>query len=91
MANPTVTASGRSLARCCPPSAARNPAGVSVYGEMVGLLWSQGMTISAMHLEELWNELQCELPFSLLCGYPIDCSPDSTDLDPIRHAHTYVG
>ena len=70
---------------------ARNPAGVSVYGEMVGLLWSRGMTIAAMRLEELWNELQCELPFTLLCGYPIDCSPDSTDLDPIRHAHTYVG
>ena len=70
---------------------ARNPGGVSVYGEMVGVLWSQGMTIAAMRLEELWNELQCELPFSLLCGYPIDCSTDSTDLDPIRHAHTYVG
>jgi hypothetical protein len=49
------------------------------------------MTTAAMRLEELWNELQCELPFSLLCGYPIDCSTDSTDLDPIRHAHTYVG
>ena len=45
----------------------------------------------AMRLEELWNELQSELPFSLLCGYLIDGSPDSTDLDPIRRAHTFVG
>jgi hypothetical protein len=70
---------------------ARNPGGVSVYGEMVGLLWSQGQVAAALRLEELWDELQCELPFSLLCGYLIDGSPDSTDLDPIRHLHTYVG
>ena len=70
---------------------ARNPGGVSVYGEMVGLLWSQGRAVAAMRLEEFWNELQRELPFSLLCGYLIDGSPDSTDLDPIRHVHTYVG
>ena len=69
----------------------RNPGGVSVYGEMVGLLWSEGRVAAAMRLEELWNELQRELPFSLLCGYLIDGSPDSTDLDPIRHVHTYVG
>jgi hypothetical protein len=70
---------------------ARNPGGVSVYGEMVGLLWSRGDAVAAMQLEELWNELRRELPFSLLCGYTIDGSPDSADLDPIRHAHTYVG
>ena len=63
---------------------ARNPGGVSVYGEMVGVLWSQGHTVAALRLEELWNELQSELPFSLLCGYLIDGSPDRTDLDPIR-------
>ena len=70
---------------------ARNPSGVSVYGEMVGLLWSRGQAVAAMRLEEFWNELQRELPFSLLCGYLIDGSPGSPDLDPIRHAHTYVG
>ena len=70
---------------------ARHPDGVSVYGEMVGLLWSEGRVAAAMRLEEYWNELQRELPFSLLCGYHIDGSPDSTDLDPIRHVHTYVG
>jgi hypothetical protein len=69
----------------------RHPDGVSVYGEMVGLLWSEGRAAAAMRLEEYWNELQRELPFSLLCGYPIEGSPDSTDLDPIRHLHTYVG
>ena len=70
---------------------ARHPDGVSVYGEMVGLLWSERRVAAAMRLEEFWNELQRELPFSLLCGYHIEGSPDSTDLDPIRHVHSYVG
>ena len=69
----------------------RHAGGVSVYGEMVGLLWSQGRVAAALRLEELWNELQRELPFSLLCGYRIDGSPDSADLDLIRHVHSYVG
>ena len=69
----------------------RHAGGVSVYGEMVGLLWSQGRVAAALRLEELWNELQRELPFSLLCGYRIEGSPDSADLDLIRHAHSYVG
>ena len=30
----------------------RNPGGVSVYGEMVGLLWSEGRVAAAMRLEE---------------------------------------
>jgi hypothetical protein len=70
---------------------ARNPRGVSVYGEMVGLLWSRGHAAGSLRLEELWNELRHELPFSLLCGYSIDGCPDTADLDPIRSAHTYVG
>ena len=78
---------GTLLCDVCP----RHPDGVSVYGEMVGLLWSERRVAAAMRLEEYWNELQRELPFSLLCGYHIEGSPDSTDLDPIRHVHTYVG
>ena len=69
---------------------ARNPGGVSVYGEMVGILWAQGDLVGAMRLEEYWNELQRELPFSLLCGYMIDGSSDHADLEPIRRSHTYV-
>jgi hypothetical protein len=78
---------GELLADAC----SRNPAGVAVYGEMVGILWSQGQRAAALRLEELWNELQQELPFSLLCGYLVDVKPDSTDLDRIRDVHTYVG
>lgn len=43
---------------------------VHAYGEMVALLWAQGRTEAALAVEELWNQLQEERDFSLLCGYP---------------------
>ena len=69
---------------------ARAPAGVSVYGEMVGLLWEQGDAGSAIRLEELWNELQRDVPFSLMCGYLLDGRTSDSDLDPIRRLHSHV-
>jgi anti-sigma regulatory factor (Ser/Thr protein kinase) len=42
---------------------------VRAYGEMVALLWDAGDVLAAIELEELWTQLGCELPFSLLCGY----------------------
>jgi hypothetical protein len=68
----------------------RAPAGLSVYGEMVGLLWERGDALSAIRLEELWNELQRDVPFSLLCGYLLDGRTSNIDLDPIRRLHSHV-
>lgn len=45
--------------------------GISAFGEMVGLLWAQGNHSAAIHLEELWNDLQKVHSFSLFCAYPI--------------------
>jgi anti-sigma regulatory factor (Ser/Thr protein kinase) len=42
---------------------------VHVYGEMVDLLWRAGHVSCALELEALWNDLQEEVPFSLLCSY----------------------
>ncbi len=70
--------------------AARSPAGVSVYGEMVGVLWEQGDPRSAMRLEELWSELQRDVPFSLMCGYLLDARTTNGDLDAIRGLHSHV-
>jgi PAS domain S-box-containing protein len=39
------------------------------YGEMVDILWKQGDKSAALHLEELWNDLQARRPFTLLCAY----------------------
>jgi len=49
--------------------AGRRAGPVHVYGEMVGLLWEAGDVLGAIELEELWNTLAEELPFSLMCGY----------------------
>ncbi|MDQ3015043.1 MAG: MEDS domain-containing protein [bacterium] len=46
---------------------------VKAFGEMVALLWDEGNTAGAILLEELWNNLQTEYHFSLLCAYPINC------------------
>jgi anti-sigma regulatory factor (Ser/Thr protein kinase) len=50
---------------------------VRAYGEMVTLLWEAGDVLPAVELEMLWNELQEELDFSLVCAYPT--SADSAD------------
>ena len=43
---------------------------VRAYGEMVALLWDDGLVNAAIQLEAMWNELGQAHPFSLLCGYP---------------------
>ena len=43
---------------------------VRVYGEMVTVLWEQGLVAAAMQVEELWNEQAATRAFGLLCGYP---------------------
>ncbi len=44
---------------------------VLTFGEMVALLWAQGMTEAAIRLEQLWNGLEEKYTFSLHCAYPI--------------------
>ena len=42
---------------------------VRLYGEMVDVLWRDGLPQAAIRLEELWNDLSRLQPFSLLCAY----------------------
>jgi MEDS: MEthanogen/methylotroph, DcmR Sensory domain len=51
-------------------SAGRDGRPVRVYGEMVALLWQDGLVNDAVQLEEMWNELGRRQSFSLLCSYP---------------------
>jgi hypothetical protein len=53
-------------------SAARDGRPVRVYGEMVALLWQDGLVDDAVRLEQLWNELGRTQSFSLMCSYPAD-------------------
>lgn len=43
---------------------------VAVFGEMVALLWDDGLVNAAIEVEAMWNELAGQYPFSLLCAYP---------------------
>jgi len=42
---------------------------VRAYGEMVDLLWRRGRQPAALQLEEFWERLGAQYPFSLLCAY----------------------
>jgi hypothetical protein len=44
---------------------------ISVFGEMVALLWNGEKPEAAIRLEQLWNGLIQKYQFALLCGYPI--------------------
>jgi PAS domain S-box-containing protein len=67
---------------------------VRAFGEMVGLLSAEGKSEAAIRLEGLWNELAREIPFSLLCAYPIGGSARDVDtwpfLDAICREHSHV-
>ena len=46
---------------------------VVAFGEMVALLWQEGKRDAAVRLEQFWNELAAERPFTLICAYPMSC------------------
>ncbi|HMK03424.1 MAG TPA: MEDS domain-containing protein [Ferruginibacter sp.] len=43
---------------------------VRAFGEMVAILWQQGLNGATVQLENLWNELHKKDQFSLFCAYP---------------------
>ena len=45
---------------------------VRAFGEMVALLWDDGLVSEALQLEAMWEELGGRHPFSLFCGYRTD-------------------
>jgi PAS domain S-box-containing protein len=49
---------------------------VRAFGEMVSLLWTDGRRDAAIRLEQLWNAIATEHPFSLLCAYPMPAFGD---------------
>lgn len=45
---------------------------VSVYGEVVDVLWQRGDSKNALRLEALWNEHGAGKPLALFCGYLVN-------------------
>jgi anti-sigma regulatory factor (Ser/Thr protein kinase) len=74
-------------------AAAESGRAICAYGEMVSLLWDAGDVVGAIELESLWNELGCELPFSLYCAYPaasVSGSEHAPALHQVCHLHSSV-
>jgi hypothetical protein len=66
---------------------------VSVYGEMVALLWAQQRRDAAIELERLWNELSLVQDFSLCCAYPMsgfDNNNDAPDFLKVCNHHSHL-
>jgi hypothetical protein len=50
--------------------ARRHDRPVRAFGEMVAILWAQGLSGATVHLEYLWNKFCKTETFSLFCAYP---------------------
>jgi len=62
---------------------------LSIYGEMVNLLWQRGDVMAAMRLEGFWNELGAGTDFSLLCGYRTGGDRDSSLVTRVSDLHSH--
>jgi hypothetical protein len=65
---------------------------VRAFGEMVALLWTDGLIPAAVELEVLWNDLRARVPFSLFCAYPHStvAADDSGRFSSVCHLHSEV-
>jgi hypothetical protein len=66
---------------------------VRAYGEMVDLLWQDGLRDEAIRLEEFWHQLGKLQTFSLLCAYQIDNLDSGVydrALDCVCRSHTHL-
>lgn len=66
--------------------------GLTVFGEMVSVLWDQGNMVGAIQLETLWNDLLNERVFHLHCAYPRSglISGDVDAVDAVCGLHSHV-
>lgn len=61
------------------------------YGEMVDVLWQSGNPEGAIQLEEMWNVLQRERSFALLCAYVMDnFYREAAGMRRVCDTHTHV-
>jgi hypothetical protein len=63
---------------------------IRAYGEMVDVLWRDGMSAAAIKLEMLWNHLANTHDFSLLCGYAMGNFYKDATIDEVCRHHTHV-
>jgi len=66
--------------------------GLTVFGEMVAVLWQQGRKQAAIELEALWNESLKHEAFHLHCAYPrvLFSGRDEQGFSAVCNAHSHV-
>jgi hypothetical protein len=68
----------------------RRDSTVRAYGEMVNVLWQDGLTAAAIRLEMFWNQLAMTHDFSLLCGYAMGNFYKDAGMRDICAHHSHV-
>jgi hypothetical protein len=63
---------------------------IRAYGEMVDLLWKDGLEAAAVRLETLWNQLAATHDFKLLCGYSMGNFYKGAAIEGICEQHSHV-
>ena len=58
--------------------------GLTVFGEMVALLWQDGNKVAALELERMWNDALQERSFHLHCAYPRWILQDNQDMSMVN-------
>jgi PAS domain S-box-containing protein len=55
---------------------------IAAFGELVALLWAEEKPQEALRVEEFWNDLAKDYPFSLLCAYPMKAFDNERHIEP---------
>jgi KaiC/GvpD/RAD55 family RecA-like ATPase len=63
---------------------------LTVFGEMVAVLWDQGNHAAALQLEALWNETLNDRVFHLHCAYPRQSVLSDAHMSAICGAHSHL-
>lgn len=63
---------------------------IRAYGEMVDLLWKDGLEAAAIRLETLWNQLGTTDDFELVCGYSMGNFYKGAALEHIHAQHSHL-
>lgn len=85
------TSSISDLVRNCRFTAVSANRGLTVFGEMVDLLWKDGNQQGAIELEVLWNVLLSDRTFHLHCAYSRSAMmDDAAALQSICDHHSHV-
>lgn len=64
--------------------------GLTVFGEMVAVLWESGQKKAALALENIWNAALNDGTFHLHCAYARNVFADGSELHSVCEVHSHV-